>query len=192
MNILEYQEEAMSAIDSIDLEAFAKARDLLLSAIKFNKKIIFIGNGGNATTASHLACDFQKGLSDLTVVEAISLCDNIALITAWANDKSYPEIFTEQLKSVSKSGDCIVALSASGNSPNIVDAIVNSYLYSYSLITISGCDGGAVVNNCCEEEVTANLIVESDNMQVIEDVTLMLGHALFREVRTMLEIELKG
>jgi D-sedoheptulose 7-phosphate isomerase len=176
--MIEYQELLMNAIDALDLEMLDRIVLEICGAIQYDQRIFFIGNGGNATTASHIACDLQKGLSETLPVRAISLCDNIALLTAWSNDKDYKFVYSEQLYQLAQPSDMLVALSGSGNSPNIIEAVQTAKKLTMTTIGISGFEGGQLA-----KEVHHPLVIESDDMQIVEDITLTIGHILFREVK---------
>ena len=104
-----------------DIEKFTK---VLLESRERASSVFFIGNGGSAATASHFANDIAIGTrTDEKPFRAISLCDNQAVITAIANDDGYEEIFSQQLQVLLKKQDVVIAISASGNSPNLIRAI---------------------------------------------------------------------
>ncbi|MFA5037947.1 MAG: SIS domain-containing protein [Candidatus Izemoplasmatales bacterium] len=175
--MIEYQELLMTAIDSLDLEMLDKIVLEICGAIQYDQRIFFIGNGGNSTTASHIACDLQKGLSEELSVKALSLCDNIALLTAWSNDKDFKFVYSEQIYQLSQPSDMLIALSGSGNSPNILEAVDAAKKLRVTTIGISGFDGGKLA-----KEVHHPLVIDSDDMQIVEDVTLTIGHIIYREV----------
>src|SRR6185369_2467294 len=107
-----------------DSGAIAKFIEILLQARERHARIYFIGNGGSAATASHFANDIAIGTrSWAKPFRAISLTDNVAILTAIGNDYGYTEIFVAQLKAVMEPNDVVVAISASGNSPNIIEAV---------------------------------------------------------------------
>jgi D-sedoheptulose 7-phosphate isomerase len=176
--MIEYQELLMNAIDSIDLDKVSNIVNLVCSTIGQGDRIYVIGNGGNASTASHFACDLQKGTSESRNVRAMSLCDNLALLTAWSNDFNFRVALSEQVRTLITEGDLLFAFSASGKSQNITEAVALATDNLATTIGISGFGGGQL-----SEEVHYPLIIQSDNMQVVEDVTLMLCHMIFREVK---------
>src|SRR3972149_8977256 len=99
--------------------------DLILSARAADKQIFVFGNGGSAATASHFACDLGKGTIDREKrrFRVISLCDQIPMMTAWANDANYSDIFIEQLRNLLNEDDLVIGISRSGNSPNVLKAL---------------------------------------------------------------------
>jgi D-sedoheptulose 7-phosphate isomerase len=154
----------------------------LWRAYQEQRKVFLFGNGGNAALACHFACDLGKG----TVVpevnhqrfQVLSLTNNVALLTAIANDLSYEEIFAEQLRSHAGAGDIAFGISASGNSPNILRALEVSRELGGINIGLSGFQGGKMKALC---DYCA--IIPSDNMQIIEDLQLSIAHALFTCLR---------
>lgn len=118
---VDYLAEVLRKIDVNEIKGFANT---LLDARERGARIFFIGNGGSAATASHFANDVAIGSKSWNKpFRALSLTDNTAVLTAIANDDSYDEIFVQQLKIHMVPGDVVVAISASGNSPNVVRAI---------------------------------------------------------------------
>jgi len=158
----------------------------LLLAYERGNSIFIFGNGGSAALASHFACDLAKG----TVVEgngtkrfrAMALTDNIPLMTAWANDASYKEIFAEQLRNFVVPGDIAFAISGSGNSPNVLRALEVARAADALTIGLTGFQGGAMLPLC-----DRCIIVPSDNMQIIEDLHLSVAHALFLVIRSAIQ-----
>ena len=130
-------------LDSIDPESIAQFVDLLLDARARNANIFFVGNGGSAATASHFANDLGVGTrSYARPFRAISLTDNLPVITALANDYGYEEIFVRQLKILGRNGDILIAISASGNSPNLVEAMEYASNSKITTVAITAFDGG--------------------------------------------------
>ena len=130
-------------IDKLSTENVSKFIELILETRENNNTIFFIGNGGSASTASHFVNDISLGSRQFEKpFRAISLCDNQAVITAIGNDDGYENIFLQQLQTQAKTGDVLVAISASGNSPNIIKAI--NWAKDNDLITVglSAFDGG--------------------------------------------------
>jgi D-sedoheptulose 7-phosphate isomerase len=157
-----------------------RALALLLQAYQHGRRIYFLGNGGSAATASHAANDFCK----LTIspgkprVKALALTDNVPLITAWANDAAYSDIFMEQLENLLEPGDVVVAISGSGNSPNVLKAVEFARARGAATIGWTGFQGGRL-----KDLVDVAIVVPSDSMAQIEDVHLTLNHALAEALR---------
>jgi len=149
-----------------------------LRAYQDGKNVFIFGNGGSAALASHFACDLSKG----TVIgtnghkrfRVMALTDNLALLTAWANDSSYERIFAEQLQNFVVSGDVAFAISGSGNSPNVLQALEVAREARATTVGLTGFEGGKMKSLC-----DVCVIVPSDNMQIIEDFHLSVAHAIF-------------
>ena len=146
-------------------------------ALNDGKQIFIFGNGGSASTASHVACDINKGASygREKRFKIICLNDNKETLLAYANDVSYESVFEEQLKNFLKSGDLVVGISGSGNSMNVINAV--TYARERGAITMgwTGFDGGklkSAAEHC--------FIVPINDMQIIEDVHLSLNHILMK------------
>ena len=125
-------------------DAIRDAIDTLKAAHAEGRQVFVIGNGGSAATASHIACDFQKGLEESSGkrFRVIAVTDNVSVMTAWANDTDYGNIFAEQLDSLLEKGDVVVAISGSGNSPNVIRAVEKAKEMGAITIGWSGFDGG--------------------------------------------------
>lgn len=137
---LNYVSELLARVDPEAIAAFLK---VLVEARERGSRIFFMGNGGSATTASHFANDVAIGSKSLRKpFRALSLTDNISALTAIANDYGYDEIFVQQLRVYMVPGDVVVAISASGNSPNVVRAIEYANANGGVTATLTGFDGG--------------------------------------------------
>jgi D-sedoheptulose 7-phosphate isomerase len=160
--------------------------EALLRAHDEGRKIFLFGNGGSAALASHLACDLGKGTTERVHhgrrFRAIALTDSVPMMTAWANDSSYEDIFVEQLRNLLEPGDLAFAISASGNSPNVLKALELARQEDGFCLGLTGFAGGKMKHLC-----DLCLVVPSDNMQLIEDVHLSIAHALFTTIRHRLE-----
>jgi D-sedoheptulose 7-phosphate isomerase len=161
----------------LDMFMFQAGVDLIRKKFEDGKKIITCGNGGSASTASHYITDWNKMINLATgkKFRGISLCDNIGLITAYGNDISYDEVFAGQLKAIMDEGDLLVAISGSGNSPNVVKAVEYANSIGGDTLAVVGYDGGKV-----KELSKATVWVESFDMQLCEDVHLMFGHMVMK------------
>lgn len=132
--------EALSHLDSNNLLEFSK-----LVSEKFEKRntVFVIGNGGSAATASHFATDLGKTFTKSGKPgSAISLCDNISIITAVANDYSFEKIFSSQLQMIAKPNDLLISISASGNSKNLTEAVEFANVNEIDTLSLTGFDGG--------------------------------------------------
>lgn len=181
---IKYFNEIKSVLDSIDLEVLEKVVNLISKAYYGDCHIFTMGNGGSASNASHFACDINKGVStpDSRKFKVISLTDNIPLITAYANDLSYEDIFVEQMKNYLKAGDLVIGISGSGKSKNILNAIDYANINKATTIGISGYDGGLLA-----KKVHLSLNVKVNDMQKCEDVHLILIHIIMQILNRQLQ-----
>ena len=169
-----YIDYLTSVLNSIALSDIEKFVGVLLEARERGSYIFFIGNGGSAATASHFANDIAIGTRTFEKpFRAISLCDNQAVITAIANDDGYEEIFSQQLKVLLKKQDLIVAISASGNSPNLLKAIDTSKKLSAITVGISAFDGGKMREMV---DVSLHVPTEKGEYGPAEDAHMILDH----------------
>lgn len=170
----------------LSLEKLESVLNILLLARQEGRKIFILGNGGSASAASHFACDLGKGTAAPGVprFRVISLTDNVALLTAWANDTSYEMVFREQLENLLEPGDVVIGISASGNSPNVLRAI--EYANEHGAITIGlvGCGGGKL-----KKLVQVDLTISSTNIGQAEEVHLTLNHVLTQYLAQALRSE---
>jgi D-sedoheptulose 7-phosphate isomerase len=144
------------------------------------RTLFLMGNGGSAATASHLAVDLAKGLvaDGRPRLRAIALTDNVPLLTAYANDVSYDLVFAEQLANFVQPHDVVLAISGSGNSPNVLAAVQLARDSGAITIGLTGFHGGAL-----KGLVDQAIVVPSDNMQLIEDGHMVIAHILFVALR---------
>jgi D-sedoheptulose 7-phosphate isomerase len=137
---LKYLQTVLLRINAVEVGNFI---EILLKARERGSTIFFIGNGGSAATASHFANDIAIGTNSYEKpFRALSLTDNVPLITALGNDFGYDEIFVRQLRVLGKSGDVLVGISASGNSPNLVTAFDYANTTGITTVAITAFDGG--------------------------------------------------
>jgi D-sedoheptulose 7-phosphate isomerase len=169
--------EVIARIPRADL---AKALEVLETAWADKRRVFLAGNGGSAATASHMANDLMKGVAKGggAGVQAISLADNVALLTAIANDEDYRDIFAGQLEVLGRPGDVLIAISGSGNSPNIVRAVEVARHLGLRTIGFLGMGGGKVGTMT---DVT--VIVPSDDYGPIEDLHMVFDHLLTAYLR---------
>jgi D-sedoheptulose 7-phosphate isomerase len=175
--------EVRTVLARIPVEAMERVVGIILEAYRQNKHVYILGNGGSAATATHFACDLSKA----TIVEGrarlrvTSLTDNVALLTAWANDTSYENVFAEQLCNLLNADDVVIAISASGNSPNVLAAIDAARERGATTVGLVGFSGGALQN-----VADASIHVQSDSYGVVEDCHLVLEHAITESTRAAL------
>lgn len=175
-----YFDESAWAARLIDLVQVERAADILARAYTGGASVFSCGNGGSAAVANHLQCDHLKGVrtdTDLTP-RVISLSSNVELLTAIANDIGYEDVFSFQLQSHSRPGDVLIAISSSGRSANIVNALKWARDHQLHTIAFTGFDGG-------EARKVADVAVHVDcaNYGVIEDLHQATMHALAQYIR---------
>ena len=178
--IQNYISHLQGVLERLSLEDVQRSIDAIMEAYQAEKQIFVIGNGGSASTASHLACDLGKGTSipGKPRFRVISLTDNVATMSAWSNDVSYEDVFVEQLKNLVNPGDVVIGISASGNSENVIRAMQHASEIGCKTIGWSGFGGGTLATIC-----DVNVVVDSNHYGPVEDVHLILNHVLHAWVR---------
>jgi D-sedoheptulose 7-phosphate isomerase len=156
----------------------------LVEAYETGRAVYLFGNGGSASLASHFACDLGKGTAYCNGgkrFRALALTDNLPTLTAWANDASYEDVFSEQLRNFVQPRDIVFAISGSGNSKNVLNALRVAREARAVTLGMSGFQGGRMKSLC-----DICVIVPSSNMQIIEDLHLAMAHSIFRIVYSKL------
>lgn len=173
----DYSKHLGKLLNGIDTKHINKISEVILEARKNNNTIFFIGNGGSAATASHFAQDLAEvGRKIKTkVFNSISLTDNISAITATANDHGYNNIFSVQMQGIFKRGDVLIAISASGNSPNILEAVKFAKERGGTVIGLTGFDGGKLLP-MCDYFICAK--TEKGEYGPVEDIHMIFDHIL--------------
>ena len=171
----EYIEKVIDTLKKIDTEAISNVIEVLIKTLNSDGIIYVFGNGGSAATASHMQNDFNRGISEYSEKKFKFFClsENIATITAIANDFSYDEIFVQQLKDRLSENDVVIAISGGGNSRNIVKAVEYAKFKGNTVIGITGFDGGKL-----KQLADYNLHANIDDMQVSEDIHLLFNHLI--------------
>ena len=168
-----YLKEIFDKVDLSEIKIFV---ELLLSARKSGATIFFIGNGGSAATASHFANDLAFGTHEHEKpFKAISITDNVSVLTALGNDYGYGEIFVHQLKVYAKKGDVLVGISASGNSQNLINAFNYAKSSGIKTMALTAFDGGrmkVIADNCI------HIPTEDKEYGPAEDVHMILDHLI--------------
>ena len=183
VNCRSYFRSLSETIQKLPFKEIEAISEVLIDAYENSRMIFLFGNGGSAALASHLACDLGKGTVNGSGrrFRVLSLTDNVPLMTAWANDAHYEDIFAEQLENYVKPGDIAFAISGSGNSPNVLKALRSARTAGAITIGLGGFQGGQMKALC-----DLCLVVPCDNMQMIEDLHLCISHALFTCIRRKL------
>ncbi len=171
----EYISKLTAQLDTEAISAFVKE---LESARKDHNTVFFVGNGGSAATASHMANDLAFGsrVHQDPPFRVLSLTDNVAAMTAVANDNGYESLFIRQLKVHYRPGDKLVAISASGNSPNVVTAAEWVKEQGGKVIGLVGFDGGKLRDIC---DITICIETPKGEYGPVEDVHMMLDHLIY-------------
>ena len=174
-NIKEYLSKEIEVLNEIDALKINASICLIEETRLKGGRVFVFGNGGSAATASHIANDFNKGISfDLKIKHNfICLNDNVATITAIANDDCYENIFINQIENILKPHDIIIAISGSGNSENVIRAVRYAKTNGNKIISMTGYDGGKL-----KELSDINLHAHVDNMQIAEDVHMIFNHIM--------------
>lgn len=182
MNALDsYFEEQRSLLAQMRGDSFGAILEVIERARRERRHIFIIGNGGSASTASHFAADLQKNTvrADLPRFRITCFNDNMAIFSAHANDDGYESVFVEPLLSHAEPGDVLIAISASGNSPNVLRAVRAANEGGLITIAFAGMAGGQL-----KELAQHCMVVPSQSYEHIEDVHLMLCHAIVAAVKT--------
>jgi D-sedoheptulose 7-phosphate isomerase len=178
--IRDYLLELGKIFNRLDLKNIEKAANLLDQARKKGQRVFILGNGGSAATASHLACDLGKGtiarFSDKKEprLRVMALTDNPSLLTAFANDLSFADVFVQQLSNLVEKDDLVIVLSGSGNSPNLIKAVVYAKGRGAKTIGFLGFKTGGKLAGL----VDCPIIARSHYYGPIEDLHLILGHII--------------
>ena len=174
-----YFEHLQALMNRLDLSEVEAAIELIRSAGQEKRKILVCGNGGSALTASHYINDWNKMafLSTGTPFRGTCLSDNMGLMTAYSNDISYDDVYSEQLKNLMDPGDLVIAVSGSGNSENVVRALEYANEAGGVTLAISGYDGGKI-----KQLAQHSLWVPSFDMQLCEDLHFIFGHMVMKSL----------
>jgi D-sedoheptulose 7-phosphate isomerase len=171
----QYKADVLKAIDTIDLEKVGKAIEMLSRARDDGRHIFVCGNGGSASTASHFACDMVKGASYNRPqrFRIMALTDSLPTLTAYSNDVHYECVFVEQLRNFAQAGDVVMAISGSGNSPNVLRAMEYANSIGCRTIALTGRNGGQL-----GPLAELNIQVSNPHMGRIEDGHMIAMHMI--------------
>lgn len=180
----EYIDTLHTALSALDPEQVDQGLETIWQAHQAGGTVYVIGNGGSASTASHMACDLGKGaaVSGKTRLRISSLTDNMAHFSALANDLSYDDVFVEQLKNLLRPDDVLIGISASGNSPNAVKAFDYARGVGAKVIGLLGFTGGKMKDLC---DVVIH--INSDRYGPVEDAHLVVNHIWVEQLRARIE-----
>jgi D-sedoheptulose 7-phosphate isomerase len=181
MDVIErYLSESEAAIRGIDRDDVRGVVDAIYDAWVADRQIFIVGNGGSASTASHMMNDLAKFTRSegRRRIRAIALTDNVALMTAYANDQSYDDVFVEPLRTLMREGDVLVAISGSGNSPNVVAAVEYAAGHGGRVIGLCGSPGGKLA-----QLAHLRVLIPATHIGQQEDGHLVLNHAIATALR---------
>ena len=181
----EYLALEKKTLEALDRTQIRAVLDRVMEAYQAEGTIYVFGNGGSASTASHMVNDFNKGISEYVDKKFRLVClnDNVSTLMSIANDISYDEVFRFQLRNKLKPNDLVVGISGSGNSKNVVNAISYAKEQGVKTVSLCGFSGGKL-----KELADVSFYVQLNNMQVVEDMHLILNHLLMNVVARVLEI----
>lgn len=174
-----YLDNLKNYISQIDPNELQKMADILTKAYDSGQTVYVIGNGGSASTASHVAVDLaktvrgHKGDSKHLGFKVNCLSDNVGLITAWANDTGYERVFSGQLENLGQKGDVLIAISSSGNSNNILQCVKTAKKLKMKTLGIAGFKGGKLKDMC-----DLTLVCNCEEYGPVEDIQLIINHAI--------------
>lgn len=185
----EYIGRLKTALDRISREEINTFLNLLVDALEAGRTVFTLGNGGSAATASHMAVDFNKGLSygKARRFRFLCLADNLPTLTAYANDVSYEDVFVEPLRNFLEPGDLVIAISGSGNSRNVVKAVEYANAHGAGTVGLTGYDGGTL-----RKTARYGVHVPIRDMQVTEDLHMVLDHLAYAVLGAYLPDEEPG
>jgi len=175
----DYIDSLKNVLDRLPWATVDQIMQLVEEAHQRRAQIFVIGNGGSAATASHMMNDLNKGTlghkgdAPWPRFRVIALTDNVSLMTAWANDTDYNHGFSEPLKNLAQRGDLLIAISASGNSPNILAAVEAAKQIGMKVIGLTGFGGGKLA-----KLADVNFLVASNEYGPVEDAHMILDHIM--------------
>jgi D-sedoheptulose 7-phosphate isomerase len=180
-----YFDRLTSCIRDVPTDRVQAVCEVLYRAYLNDKQVFVVGNGGSAATASHMAADIAKNTlsPNMRRFRIMSLTDNTPLLTALGNDLGYDRVFSEQLTNLIRPGDVLVTISGSGRSANVLEAMRCARAHAATNVALLGFDGGEA-----RELADEYVLVPSDDYGVIEDIHMILSHALTGFFKRQLDI----
>jgi len=185
-HIREYLGRLIGTLEAMPLEAIGSLSDMLYRAYTDGKQVFVLGNGGSASTASHMAADLGKNTigPNMRRFRILSLNDNIPLLTALSNDLGYDNVFAEQLQNLIQPGDVLIVISGSGKSPNVLRAMEYARSQSAEVAALLGFGGGPAA-----DLADLSVVIDSSDYGVVEDAHLIVNHILVEHFRQRLAEE---
>jgi D-sedoheptulose 7-phosphate isomerase len=183
-----YLDTLGDVVRSVPREPLERVLSLLLDARATGRRVYVLGNGGSAAIASQFVCNLVKTAQagGCQSLRAFALTDNTPSLTAWANDTAYDQIFAQQIRVLAEPGDLVIAISASGNSPNVIAGIHAAHACGSRTVGLLGFDGGLAL-----DLVDVAVHVPYDNYGLVEDTHMAIGHALTRALAQSIEVALE-
>lgn len=174
-NIITALKEHSKSLDKIDIDKIDKATELIKKSLACGNKVFWCGNGGSASQANHLSAELIGGMYKDKKAPFKSICLNVdtAFISAWSNDDSFDNIFVRQLEALADPGDVLIALSTSGNSQNIINAIKYCKKKEIIIVSLTGFDGGEL-----KKKSDFNINIPIDSTQRVQEMHILVGHII--------------
>lgn len=182
----DYLNEFNAILANLPLEQAKQAANILYRAYQTDHMVFTFGNGGSAALASHLASDLAKSthipgptsVRQVKRLKALSLNDNVPMLTAWANDTSYEDVFAGQMENLIQAGDVAFGISSSGSSANVLHALELARRVGATTVGLTGCGGGKM-----KDLLDCPILVRSHHVQHVEDAHLILAHLIFLDLK---------
>ena len=180
--VQQYIVELQNTLAILPIRSINEVVDVLHEARLMKRQIFVMGNGGSASTASHMACDLAKNtrIEGLPHIRISEITDNSAIFSAYANDEGYENVFVGHLANFVEPNDVVIGISTSGKSPNVLKAIEYSNNINALTIGLTGFDGGRL-----KSQVAMNIHVPSNCIEQIEDIHLVIGHIFCTKLRIL-------
>lgn len=181
-HITSYISVLQDTVGKLPVDPITRVVETLQNARLEGRKVFVMGNGGSASTANHFVCDLAKNTrhDSLPHFRVIGLTDNMAIFSAYANDEGYENVFAAQLANLVEAEDVVIAISASGNSANVVKAIQEAKSYNAVTVGFTGFTGGKLASL-----VDIQVHVDSHVIEHVEDIHLMLEHMIVKAIKDM-------
>jgi D-sedoheptulose 7-phosphate isomerase len=182
----DYLADLSDVLHRVPRAALARAVEVILGARSAGHRVYVFGNGGSAATASHFVCDLVKTaqIPGFAPLRAFALTDNVPLMTAWANDLNYDETFSRMIAGMVEPDDVVIGISASGNSPNVVNGLRVANSLGACTVALLGFDGGQSLRIA-----QIPIHIPCRHYGLAEDAHSAIGHAITAAIRQTLEVE---
>lgn len=155
-------------------DTVARAAELLIASIKAGGKVLIFGNGGSAADAQHIAAELVNRLNyDRPPIAAIALTTDTSILTSVGNDSTFDDLFERQLRALGRQGDVALAISTSGNSPNVLRAVDAARELGITTVALAGRNGGKLAH-----AADISLVVDAQSTQRIQETHITIGHIL--------------